>query len=82
MPDSQHEVVLVHLEYLRTAVDETNEHLRLLNGRMASVETRATVLETEAKSARTAGRNWGAGAGTAGGFLGGLLAALFKGGGQ
>lgn len=77
------EVLIVHLEYLRKAADETNTHLKTLNGRMGAVETRTTVLETRADDVKAAGRNWGAGAGAAGGFIGGLIAGfLGRGGGQ
>jgi len=76
--DTTTEVVLVHLEYIRGKQDEIVSHLRTLNGRMASVETRATVLETRAETAKTEGRNWGAGAGAAGGLLGGFFAGFLQ----
>lgn len=82
---TEHESIaaaLVHLEYLRKAADETNEHLTRVNGRLGAVETRAAILEDRANAAKNSGRNWGAGAGAVGGAIGGFFAALLKGGGQ
>jgi hypothetical protein len=35
--------VMVHLEYIRKAQDETNQHLRALNGRTRKIEQTAAV---------------------------------------
>lgn len=69
---SEPEVILVHLEYIREKQDEIVAHLTTLNGRVSTVETRATVLETRADDGKISGAKWGAG-------LGALIAALIAG---
>jgi hypothetical protein len=68
---SNHEV-LIHLEYIREALDAANEHLARLNGRTGGLETRVAVLEE-----RSPGKQGGI-AGAAGGALAGFLAGLLK----
>ena len=71
--------ILIHLEYIRKAADETNDHLRALNGRVSAVEIRATVLETRADEGKSSGRNWGLSAGGIGTAIGAALAHFFGG---
>jgi type II secretory pathway component GspD/PulD (secretin) len=59
------EQILVHLEYLRAGQDETNAHLKELNGRVSRVEIRAAVLEAKSDDAKASGAKWGAGVGAA-----------------
>jgi hypothetical protein len=76
MPDRTEEI-LVHLEYLRKGQDETNTHLKTLNGRVGKHDEALAVLKDRGEDAKAAGRNWGAGAGgVAGAFVGGVIAAL------
>ena len=69
----------VHLDYIRRAVDETNTHLRTLNGRVGEAEQSIAVLQSQATDARTSGAKWG---GIVGGIITGAgmaLAQLFQG---
>lgn len=72
--------VLVHLEYIREAVDGVNERLDAQNGRLREAEQDIAVLKDRSDDAKTTGRNWGATAGAIGGLIGGFVAGLFGGG--
>lgn len=59
--------LLVHLEYIKKAADQTNSHLKTLNGRMGEAEQKIAVIESQAADAKTSGAKWG-------GLVGGLIA--------
>lgn len=80
MAEHNDDAILVHLEYIRKASDETNDHLRVLNGRMGAVETRTAILEDRARKTRHSGRNWGLAAGGIGTAIGTAIYTFFKGG--
>ena len=74
------EIVLVHLEYIRSKQDEIVLHLRALNGRVGDAEQDIAVLKDRADEARTSGRAWGLTAGGIGSAIAAGLAHLFGGG--
>lgn len=68
MSDATSDLVLVHLEYLRKSVDETNRLLALQNGRVRTLENDVAVLKDRAAEAKAFGdeakltaRRWGGG---------------------
>ena len=69
--------IVVHLEYIRKAADETNAHLRQLNGRVTATEQEIAVLKDRAAEGRAAGRTWGLTAGGIGSAIAAGLAYLF-----
>lgn len=70
-------VILTHIEYIRAAQDETNTHLKELNGRTGRAENRLSVLESHSREAAKASQKSGGAYGAAaGGFVGGLLMVL------
>lgn len=71
---------LTHVSLLREDVQAVHARLDVLNGRTRAVETEVAVLKDRATDARSAGRNWGAGAGAAVGGALSLLMQLFGGG--
>lgn len=68
--DHNDDGILVHLQYIRAAVDGVNGRLDALNGRTRTVENKVAVLEDRSDEAKAEGKKsgavWGA---TAGGFL-------------
>lgn len=76
-PQAKLDQLLVHVEYMRTGIDQINDRLDAQNGRVRTVETAVAVLNTQVDLAKETGQKWGAGTGAAaGGFVGGLLLAL------
>lgn len=71
--------LLVHLDYIRKAADQTNEHLSRLNGRMGEAEQAIAVIESQTADAKQAGAKWG---GLVGGVIAGAVMVwqLFQGG--
>jgi hypothetical protein len=67
MGEPTHEALLVHLEYIRKAADQTNAHLATLNGRMGDAEQAIAVIQSQESDARTAGAKYGS-------IFGGLIA--------
>ena len=67
--------VLVHLCYLREAVDGVNARLDIQNDRIRLTETDLAVLKDRQSEARTSGGKWGAGAGA---FVGGAIVAVYQ----
>lgn len=72
MAEMKYDQILIHLEYIREKQDETNTHLRELNGRTTKTETRLSVLEDRAEQAviatqqaKASAVKWGAGIGAA-----------------
>lgn len=79
MDNVSNEVLLVHLEYIRKAADQTNTHLATLNGRMGEAEQDIAVLKSQANDAKASGAKWG---GMVGGAIAGAIAVwqFFQGG--
>lgn len=62
--------LLVHITYIREAVDQVNRQVFAQNGRIGKAETDIAILKDRQSDARKMGGAWG----TGGGFLGGLVA--------
>ena len=75
MSPQEHDAILLHLEYIKAAVDGTNTRLDVQNGRIRVVEQAVAVLEDRQTDARASGRRWGAGAGA---FVGGVIVAVYQ----
>jgi hypothetical protein len=73
MTDPSNAELLVHLQYLRQACDQTNNHLAHLNGRTRTAEQKIAVLEDRSDEAKAEGRKHGAIWGGAGAALGGII---------
>lgn len=66
--------VLVHLSYIKDAVDGVNARLDILNGRQRTAEQDIAVLKDRSEEAKTTSRNQGAVWGSiAGGVMTGAL---------
>lgn len=72
---AEHDDILIHIKYIREAVDGVNGRLDVLNSRTRKVENKVSVLEDRSDAARRISRNWGAGAGAA---IGGAMIAAWK----
>lgn len=60
--------LLIHLDYIRKAADQTNAHLLNLNGRVGEAEDRVLVLETRADESKATAAKYG-------GMVGGVITA-------
>lgn len=67
MDEPTNAALLIHLDYIRKAADQTNEHLRRLNGRVGEAEQAIAVIQSQASDAKTAGAKYG-------GIVGGVIA--------
>lgn len=67
--------LLIHLEYIRDAVDGVNARLDAQNGRIRTAETKIAILEDRAQSSSRKAGSMGA---TAGGFVGGALLVVYQ----
>lgn len=71
MEEPTNAALMVHLDYIRRAADETNSHLRTLNGRIGAAEQKIAVIESQASDAKASGKASGA---KWGGMVGGAIA--------